>query len=161
MDYSAVFQRFARTKLLEEMTPIQRLERLERELGSAARLYVKRDDLMGLGGGGNDDLLASKNCAIRQDNLEAGSIAAYFGHASSICSRAHLFLKPLPVIDKCLSRDALDRFNSDSGFVCFKGEFGTWIGYGRRLSRGSEKHACGHSGIPELHGLPENPRVDP
>jgi L-cysteate sulfo-lyase len=53
MDFSAVFQRFARTKLLEEMTPIQRLERLERELGSAARLYVKRDDLMGLGGGGN------------------------------------------------------------------------------------------------------------
>src|ERR1700683_2411917 len=53
MDFSAVFQRFARTKLLEEMTPIQRLNRLERELESAARIYVKRDDLMGLGAGGN------------------------------------------------------------------------------------------------------------
>ena len=42
---------FARTKLLEEVTPIQRLDRLERDLGTAARIYVKRDDLMGLGGG--------------------------------------------------------------------------------------------------------------
>jgi L-cysteate sulfo-lyase len=49
----SMFQRFARIRLLEQATPIQRLYRLERELGSAARIYVKRDDLMGLGGGGN------------------------------------------------------------------------------------------------------------
>ena len=48
--------RFARIRLLEGVTPIQRLERLERALGSIGpvpRLYVKRDDLTGLGGGGN------------------------------------------------------------------------------------------------------------
>jgi D-cysteine desulfhydrase len=47
---------FPRLVLLEGPTPIQRLHRLENSLGVAAggvRLFVKRDDLMGLGGGGN------------------------------------------------------------------------------------------------------------
>ncbi|MBO9622180.1 MAG: D-cysteine desulfhydrase family protein [Sphingomonas sp.] len=45
---------FARTRLFDAPTPIQRLERVEAALGlSGARLFVKRDDLMGLGGGGN------------------------------------------------------------------------------------------------------------
>jgi D-cysteine desulfhydrase len=47
---------FPRLLLLEGPTPIQRLHRLENCLGAEAngvRLFVKRDDLMGLGGGGN------------------------------------------------------------------------------------------------------------
>ena len=48
-----LFERFARKRLFESPTPIQRLNRLERELETNVRLYVKRDDLMGLGGGGN------------------------------------------------------------------------------------------------------------
>lgn len=54
--YSHMFDRFRREKLLEQPTPIQRLSRLERQLGGAlggVRMYVKRDDLMGLGAGGN------------------------------------------------------------------------------------------------------------
>jgi L-cysteate sulfo-lyase len=54
--YPPMFERFSRKKLLEDPTPIQRLNRLEQELGNAlggVRIYVKRDDLMGLGGGGN------------------------------------------------------------------------------------------------------------
>jgi L-cysteate sulfo-lyase len=54
--HSTMFERFSRERLLEESTPIQRLNRLEHELGNAlggAQIYVKRDDLMGLGGGGN------------------------------------------------------------------------------------------------------------
>jgi L-cysteate sulfo-lyase len=41
--------------LLEGVTPIQRLTRLEHALGVAdgPAIYVKRDDLMGIGGGGN------------------------------------------------------------------------------------------------------------
>ena len=46
-------ERFSRKTLLDSPTPIQRLSRLEREVGTKVRLYVKRDDLMGLGGGGN------------------------------------------------------------------------------------------------------------
>lgn len=48
--------RFDRFPLLDGPTPIERLHRLEQTLGDAAggvRLFVKRDDLMGLGGGGN------------------------------------------------------------------------------------------------------------
>jgi L-cysteate sulfo-lyase len=41
-----------RLALLDGATPIQRLQRLEREVGNV-RLFVKRDDLMGIGGGGN------------------------------------------------------------------------------------------------------------
>jgi L-cysteate sulfo-lyase len=45
-----------RFALLDGPTPIQRLHRLEQALGESAggvRLFVKRDDLMGIGGGGN------------------------------------------------------------------------------------------------------------
>jgi D-cysteine desulfhydrase len=47
---------FPRLHLLEGPTPIQRLHRIEAALGEALgdlKLWVKRDDLMGLGGGGN------------------------------------------------------------------------------------------------------------
>lgn len=49
----ANYPRFA---LMEAPTPIQRLSRLEQVLGEAAggaRLWVKRDDIAGVGGGGN------------------------------------------------------------------------------------------------------------
>jgi len=51
--YLSLFERFSRRKLFDSPTPIQRLNRLEHELQTKVRLYVKRDDLMGLGGGGN------------------------------------------------------------------------------------------------------------
>src|ERR1700722_11066736 len=44
--------KFARHALLEGPTPIQHLPRLSRHLGGV-NIYVKRDDLNGLGGGGN------------------------------------------------------------------------------------------------------------
>lgn len=47
---SAGRPRFA---LLTGPTPIQRLDRFERSLGTCPPIYVKRDDLMGIGGGGN------------------------------------------------------------------------------------------------------------
>jgi L-cysteate sulfo-lyase len=48
--------RMPRVALVDEPTPIQRLKRIEEAMGPALngiKLYVKRDDLMGLGGGGN------------------------------------------------------------------------------------------------------------
>jgi L-cysteate sulfo-lyase len=50
------FAAFPRVSLLEGPTPIQRLHRIEASLGDALgglALWVKRDDVMGLGGGGN------------------------------------------------------------------------------------------------------------
>ncbi len=50
-----VLSRFPRVSLLDGQTPIQRLHRLEGALDNrrSVRLYAKRDDLNGLGGGGN------------------------------------------------------------------------------------------------------------
>ena len=48
-----LLQPFARIPLTEGATPIQRLARLESALGTGVQIYVKRDDLQGLGGGGN------------------------------------------------------------------------------------------------------------
>jgi len=53
---AAALDRHPRLPLLDGPTPVQRLERLEQALGPALRgirLYAKRDDLPGLGGGGN------------------------------------------------------------------------------------------------------------
>jgi len=50
------FDRHPRARLLDGPTPIQRLRRVEAALGEClhgVRLYVKRDDLTGLGGGGS------------------------------------------------------------------------------------------------------------
>jgi L-cysteate sulfo-lyase len=49
----AISGRFSHQRLFDSPTPIQRLNGLERDLETKVRLYVKRDDLMGLGGGGN------------------------------------------------------------------------------------------------------------
>lgn len=48
-----ILSNFEKYPLLEGPTPIQRLWRLEQALGCGVHIYVKRDDLMGLGGGGN------------------------------------------------------------------------------------------------------------
>ena len=56
MTVATRFDRHPRVRLLEAPTPIQRLRRVEVALGLAlkgARLFVKRDDLTGLGGGGS------------------------------------------------------------------------------------------------------------
>jgi L-cysteate sulfo-lyase len=48
--------RIPRVELIDGPTPVQRLSRVEEALGDALRgvgLFVKRDDFMGLGGGGN------------------------------------------------------------------------------------------------------------
>jgi 1-aminocyclopropane-1-carboxylate deaminase len=56
MHLSDALDRLPRVPLLDGPTPIQRLHRLEDALGSAlngVRIFVKRDDVMSLGGGGN------------------------------------------------------------------------------------------------------------
>jgi len=55
-DLKSTLAQLPRFPLLDGPTPIQRLSRLEAVLGEkagGARLWVKRDDLMGVGGGGN------------------------------------------------------------------------------------------------------------
>ncbi|MDR5776491.1 MULTISPECIES: D-cysteine desulfhydrase family protein [unclassified Caballeronia] len=63
---------YPRFDLLDGVTPIQRLTRLEREVGDVG-IFVKRDDLMGLGGGGNKlrklEFLIGEALAQRADTV--------------------------------------------------------------------------------------------
>ncbi|MBI1285591.1 MAG: pyridoxal-phosphate dependent enzyme [Thiobacillus sp.] len=55
-DFESRISEFPRVALFSTPTPIERLSRIEEALGDAlrgVRLYIKRDDTMGLGGGGN------------------------------------------------------------------------------------------------------------
>jgi L-cysteate sulfo-lyase len=64
--------RFPRTDLLEGVTPIQHLERLSDKLGGV-NIFVKRDDLTGLGMGGNKlrklEFLIGEAMAQRADTI--------------------------------------------------------------------------------------------
>lgn len=69
-------RRFPRFHLLDGPTPIQRLHRLEAALGDAlagVQLFVKRDDHMSLGGGGNKlrklEFLIGDACGQRADTV--------------------------------------------------------------------------------------------
>ncbi len=56
MSLADALARMSRVALVDAPTPIQPLTRIEELMGAAlngVKLYVKRDDLMGLGGGGN------------------------------------------------------------------------------------------------------------
>jgi len=56
MSLADALARMPRVALVDAPTPIQPLKRIEEVMGPAlngVKLYVKRDDLMGLGGGGN------------------------------------------------------------------------------------------------------------
>src|SRR5580693_8361823 len=56
MSLADALARMPRVALVDAPTPIQPLKRIEELMGPAlngVKLYVKRDDLLGLGGGGN------------------------------------------------------------------------------------------------------------
>ncbi|WP_226911414.1 D-cysteine desulfhydrase family protein [Gallaecimonas mangrovi] len=95
---------FERVSLLEGPTPIQRLTRLEQCVDGRCALFVKRDDLTGLGGGGNklrklEFLLGQARAegkdtlitvGARQSNharLTAASAAAVGFHAELVLTR--------------------------------------------------------------------------
>ena len=52
-DPHALRSRHGAVSLLAHPSPIERLERLEAALGTSVRIYVKRDDVASIGGGGN------------------------------------------------------------------------------------------------------------
>lgn len=94
--HPAIPGHFPRLPLLEGPTPIQRLTRLEAALGSAVELYVKRDDLMGLGGGGNklrklEYLLAEAKAQGATRFMTVGGLQSNHGRLSAAaCARIGL-----------------------------------------------------------------------
>jgi L-cysteate sulfo-lyase len=91
--------RVARVALIDAPTPIQRLKRLEEVLGrglNGVKLYVKRDDLMGLGGGGNklrklEYLLGDAAANDCDTIIAAGGIQSNFTRvAAAACAQQNI-----------------------------------------------------------------------
>jgi L-cysteate sulfo-lyase len=88
--------RHPRLRLLEGPTPIQRLHRVEAALGEAlggVRLFAKRDDLMGLGGGGNklrklEFLLADAQAQGADTFISVGGLQSNHARLSAAASVA-------------------------------------------------------------------------
>jgi len=100
--------RHARPRLLIGPTPLQRLPRLEARLGAAlqdARLYVKRDDLSGLGGGGSklrklefllgEALAGGADTVLASGLLQSNSASLAAAACASLGLRCELALRPL------------------------------------------------------------------
>ncbi|GGF15469.1 D-cysteine desulfhydrase [Aliidongia dinghuensis] len=128
----AALDRFDRLSLLDGATPIQRLERLERALGPAAegvRLFVKRDDLMGIGGGGNKlrklEFLMGAALAQQADTfITTGGIQSNHGRLSAAVS-ARLGLACELVLTRVVPRD--DTEYRRNGNILLDGLFGATI----------------------------------
>src|ERR1700722_833763 len=104
----------------------------------------------------NDNPLAADYSAIGEGEFEARTIAANLSDTSLLQIAAHIFLKPLPISNKGLPRNALDRLGSTGGLVSFERKCGTWIGNRGRLSWRSEEHARRHAIGPEIHWFTED-----
>jgi L-cysteate sulfo-lyase len=138
-DLAQALDRFARVPLVSGPTPIQRLARLEAALGAAARgvqLFVKRDDHMDVGGGGNklrklEYLLADAQARGADTVLTVGALQSNHARltaaaAARIGLACELFLtRTVPRAD-----DAYER----SGNLVLDGIFGARV---HALARGS------------------------
>jgi L-cysteate sulfo-lyase len=100
--------RMPRVALIDEATPIQPLKRIEEAMGAAlngVKLYVKRDDLMSLGGGGNklrklEYLMGDAAAKGRDTIIATGGIQSNFTRVvAAACARekvaCELVLAPL------------------------------------------------------------------
>ncbi|MGO4440677.1 D-cysteine desulfhydrase family protein [Rhizobium sp. RAF56] len=99
MQISSILDKFPRVRLMASPTPIQRLERLEQALGDRRRevaIWVKRDDLMGLGGGGNklrklEFLLAQARSEGCDTVIAIGGVQSNFARlTAAACARSGL-----------------------------------------------------------------------
>jgi len=107
------FDRHPRARLLEGPTPIQRLRRVEAALGPAlngVRLFVKRDDLTGVGGGGSklrklefllgDALARGADTVIATGPRQSNSARLAAAAAARLGLHCELGLRPLKADDR-------------------------------------------------------------
>lgn len=133
---------FPRIALFDAPTPIQRLERVENALGlKGARLFVKRDDLMGLGGGGNKlrKLEYLLGAAIAEDcDTFITTGARQSNHARlSAAAAARMGLKAELMLTDTVPRE--DPAYLHNGNQLLDGLFGAVV---HRLPRGSDSLAA-------------------
>ncbi len=99
MQIHDLLNEFPRTRLMEQPTPIQRLDRLEEALGdqrNGVSIWAKRDDLMALGGGGNklrklEFLIAQAKSQGCDTVIAIGGVQSNFARlAAAACAKTGL-----------------------------------------------------------------------
>lgn len=119
---------FARRLLLEGPTPIQHLPRLSAHL-HGANIFVKRDDLSGLGGGGNKlrklEFLIGESLAMEADTIITVG-ARQSNHARlTAAAAAHVGLKCELVLTRSVPMSGVEY--TDNGNILLDGLMGAHI----------------------------------
>jgi L-cysteate sulfo-lyase len=127
--YLRLFERFTRRRLFDDPTPIQRLNRLEHELKTGVHLYVKRDDLMGLGGGGNKlrklEFLLGEAISLGSDTfITTGGLQSNHARLSAAAT-AHIGMACELVLTQAVPRS--DEAYRRNGNLLLDGIFGAKI----------------------------------
>lgn len=126
------FDRHPRVRLLDGPTPIQRLRRVEAALGpglNGTRLFVKRDDLTGLGGGGSklrkleflfgEALARGADTVVATGPRQSNSVRLVAAAAARLGLRCEVGLRPLSADDGAAYRQ--------NGNVLLDGLFGAVV----------------------------------
>jgi D-cysteine desulfhydrase len=157
-----MLERFPRIALLEAPTPIQRLHRLEEHVGApqGVALYVKRDDLTGIGGGGNklrklEFLLADARAAGADTIITVGARQSNSARLTAAAA-ARLGMRCELVLVRTVPRDDVDYVNS--GNVLLDDLFGALI---HDLPAGSDPAIYAKARVAELKAQGRNPYYTP
>jgi len=152
---------FHRFRLLSGPTPIERLTRLEQSLGDelgGARLFVKRDDLMSVGGGGNKlrklEFLVGAALADRCDTfITTGGLQSNHARLSAAaCARAGLACEV--VLTRAVPRDDVEYRRN--GNVLLDSLFGATV---HELPGDADAIEFAHERAGELRTLGRNPYI--
>ncbi|RDE05325.1 D-cysteine desulfhydrase family protein [Sphingomonas aracearum] len=151
----------ARFPLLEGTTPVQRLSRLEARAGDllgGARLYAKRDDLMGLGGGGNklrklEYLLADAQARGCDTFITTGGLQSNHARQSAAAAARAGLACELMLADVVPRHDAAYRGN---GNLLLDDLFGATV---HRLPVGADPLAAAQARAQELAAEGRRPYV--
>lgn len=150
---------FPRVPLFDAPTPIQRLERIEAALGLRdARLFVKRDDLMGLGGGGNklrklEFLLGAAIAQGCDTFVTTGARQSNHARLSAAAAARAGLAAELMLTDTVPREDDSYRYN---GNQLLDGLFGATV---HHLPRGTDALAAAHRRADALRAEGRRPYV--
>ena len=155
---ASALARFPRYPLLEGPTPIQLLSRLSEQLGVA--VYVKRDDLMGVGGGGNklrklEYLLGAALAGGADTIITVGGRQSNHARLTAAAA-AHAGLACELVLTRSAARQ--DATYVDNGNVLLDELFGSTI---HDLPAGADAQASAEARATELRGQGRNVFVAP
>jgi len=149
---------FPQFELLEGVTPIQRLPRLEQALGGGVRVFVKRDDLTGVGLGGNKlrklEFLLGEAIARGCDTfLTVGGVQSNHARLTAAASARAGLACELVLADIVPRADPEYRRN---GNVLLDGLFGAAVHY---VAASADPLAFARERAAELEGMGRKPYV--